>query len=584
MAHGRRPADSTESNILGDDCPLALHITTPDHHFVVSPPGEGQLVIGRSRNCDLCIDHPSVSRAHAVLHFAPSGATVKDLGSRNGLQLRGDAVPADTEVPIRVGDVVVLGAVTLTLARHGGPTSPRRVWSDGYFGGRVEEECARAARGGGTFAILRVRTSDPQRRGAAEAILGASLRAHDVLASQSRGDLEALLVDATTDQARTAEARVKERLAAHGVTAATALVCYPRDGVGAEALLGRAAAALQGDEAAEPESPFVGSTSAGMQEVWGLAEKVARSMVSVLIQGETGVGKEVCAEAIHRASPRGGQTFLRLHCAALPEPLIESELFGHERGAFTGAAGSKAGLIESAEGGTVFLDEVGELPLSVQVKLLRVLDGREITRIGGLKPHKVDVRFMAATNRSLEADVAAGRFRQDLFFRLAGMTIVIPPLRERRDEILPLARRFVDEACALVARPAPAIDASAAAALEAHPWPGNVRELRNVMERAVVLCGDGPIAAGHLPLGLTRATSPRAVAAAAAAADFEAADVTAKIPRALREEVIALERERIENALTRCGGNQSEAARVLGMSRGALLARLRAYRRSPKPG
>ena len=167
--------------------------------------------------------------------------------------------------------------------------------------------------------------------------------------------------------------------------------------------------------------------------------RVAAGSISVLVLGETGAGKEICAETIHRLSPRSGRTFLRLHCAAMPETLLESELFGHERGAFTGAHAAKPGLLESAEGGTVFLDEIGELPPAVQVKLLRVLDTREVMRVGGLTPRTVDVRFIAATHRDLRAEVQAGRFREDLFYRLSAVTVRVPPLRERRDELPALA-------------------------------------------------------------------------------------------------------------------------------------------------
>ena len=310
------------------------------------------------------------------------------------------------------------------------------------------------------------------------------------------------------------------------------------------------------------------SASRAMQEVAAEIEQVARSEMSVLILGETGVGKEVCAEEIHRRSARAPRTLLRLNCSALPDSLLESELFGHDRGAFTGAAAAKPGLIESADGGTVFLDEIGELPASAQAKLLRVLDRREVMRLGALRARTVDVRFVSATHRSLDAEVAAGRFREDLYYRLAGMTIRIPPLRERPDELVPLARRFVEDAAGRLGRPAPEITAAALAALAGHAWPGNIRELRNAMERAVVVCGVGPISPAHLPLGERRA---------AATGPPAAVPPPPGSSPGLRDEVEALERARIVAALEAAGGNQSEAARRLGMSRGALLARLRAW-------
>jgi transcriptional regulator with PAS, ATPase and Fis domain len=286
--------------------------------------------------------------------------------------------------------------------------------------------------------------------------------------------------------------------------------------------------------------------------------------MSVLLVGETGVGKEVCAELVHRRSPRASNTFLRLNCSALPETLIESELFGYEKGAFTGATSARAGLIESADGGTVFLDEIAELPAPVQVKLLRVLDRREVLRLGGRGEKLVDVRFVAATHKSLDGEIAAGRFRQDLYYRLAGMAIRIPPLRERREEIAQLAVKFLAAAARRQNRAGVGISPDAFAALERHPWPGNIRELKNAIERALVVCGGELIEAEHLALDVDSGVYARPT-------------IEMQRPKQLSAEVEDLERDRIEAALRAAGGNQSEAARQLGMSRGALLARLRAW-------
>jgi two-component system, NtrC family, response regulator AtoC len=301
-----------------------------------------------------------------------------------------------------------------------------------------------------------------------------------------------------------------------------------------------------------------------MTGIYKLAERVAKSTINVLLLGETGVGKDVLARRIHAMSPRTDKAFLPLNCGALTEQLLESELFGHERGAFTGAVETKQGLLEAADGGTVFLDEVGELPMTVQVKLLRVLEERAVRRVGGLKPRSFDVRFVAATNRDLEQAVEKGEFRADLFYRLNGISLVIPPLRQRIGEIEELAKRFVAQGVERAGRTdTPVITAEGMQWLRAHTWPGNIRELQNTMERAVLLCTGSEITPEHLP---TQNTAPLPTVGAALDDDDP-------------------ERRRIIDALETCAGNQTRAAKLLGISRNTLLARLDAYgiKRPRKP-
>jgi DNA-binding NtrC family response regulator len=304
-----------------------------------------------------------------------------------------------------------------------------------------------------------------------------------------------------------------------------------------------------------------------MVEVYRLIEHVAPSDLCVLISGETGVGKELAAEALHRLSPRAGGPFVQINCATVPQALLESELFGHERGAFTGAAQAKIGLLQATNGGTILLDEVGELPLGAQAKLLRVIESREVLPLGGVRPRPLDVRFIAASNRDLPAGVAAGTFRQDLFFRLNGVTIHIPPLRDRRSEIAPLSDAFAASAAARAGRPAPIFSADARAALEVYSWPGNIRELRNAVERAVAVCREGRVAREHLPPEIRAGESaipPSSRAAAPASSD-------------LKGELEAIERQRIIDALERSGGHQGRAAELLGISRRTLISRLDAH-------
>ena len=234
------------------------------------------------------------------------------------------------------------------------------------------------------------------------------------------------------------------------------------------------------------ESPFI-AVSPAMKEVEALVRQVADSRATVMIGGESGVGKEVVARALHRLGARSAQAFVPVSCAAIPETLLEAELFGHEKGAFTGATGARAGRFEAADGGTLFLDEVGEIPLSVQAKLLRAVQEREVERLGANRATKVDLRLVTATHRDLDAAVAAGAFRLDLLYRLRVVEIEIPPLRDRPEDLLPLVRMFLGKAAEREGRPPLEVGPEAERALLAHPWPGNVRELENVMERATVL-------------------------------------------------------------------------------------------------
>ena len=275
---------------------------------------------------------------------------------------------------------------------------------------------------------------------------------------------------------------------------------------------------------------------------------------------------------MHRGSDRRDERFLTLNCAAIAPSLLESELFGFEKGAFTGAAASKPGLFESASGGTVFLDELGEMPIETQAKLLRVLESGEVLRIGSLKSITVDVRFIAATHRDLATLSETGKFRIDLLFRISGVTLAVPPLRERKDDLVPLAKFFLYKV-----RPKGPIDLrdDAIEALRRHSWPGNVRELKNTIERAALLSMGAVVEARHLTFGVGVALgTPQP---AASVADPEIAPGKSGSAQALGDEVSALERQRILAALEACGGNQSRAAKSLGISRATLIRRLEQY-------
>jgi DNA-binding NtrC family response regulator len=563
-------------------------------------PTSGDVSIGRSSKCDVTIDHPSVSRSHAVLTVGRV-LRIRDGGSANGTRLGGARIGPGVDVPLAVGDAIAVGTAMVMVQRLSADMPPRRVQSHDYFEARIEEECARRSRNGGSFAVARVNLATGVELARAQDRLHRSLRAHDVLALYAPNQYEILFDGVTEDKAHEVAARIREELAVEGIEIALGMAIYPGDGATAGALFAFANDAVRGggarESVAEQRAAPVSHATA-MDGLHELAERVAASTISVLILGETGVGKEMLAESLHRKSPRSAAMFLRLNCAALSESLLESELFGHERGAFTGAIAQKRGLLETADGGTVFLDEVGELPVSTQVKLLRVIEERKVTRVGGLEERSLDVRFVAATNRDLEAEVARGGFRQDLFFRLNGITLVIPPLRKRVEEIEDLAEVFI-EAATPPGQPRPRLSPAALAMLQAYSWPGNIRELRNVMDRATLLCRGGDIEPRHLPVEkmsapvtvgfVHRSLPPPAPAPSRPAAsqpsgfgnegttDAWPAIRDPSAPTNLKGELEALERQRILDALERCVWNQTKAAQLLGMSRGVLMARLDQY-------
>ncbi len=533
-------------------------------------PDAGDVTIGRDSTCDIVIPHASVSRQHAKLRMSP--LEISDAGSRNGTRVRGSHLEPHVPVPLAVGEAVQLGRCAVLI--HQSSILLDDPIDDGVpdhspdsFARMFEMECARSSRSRSPFSFVRVEVREGRPAEVGD-LLRATLRTSDAISTDGPNGFQLLLLDTSADQTAIAVSRMTQLLAQHGLVVKTGVARYPHDGVTAAQLSAHAWERLG-------RSPHDPPTE--MDHVRSLVAQVSHGEVSVLITGETGVGKELCAEMIHRLSSRAVKPFVKLNCASVVESLIESELFGHERGAFTGAITARPGLFEAGNGGTVFLDEIGELPLSVQSKLLRVLEDREVRRVGATTGKTLDIRFVCATNRHLADEVAAGRFRRDLYYRINGVTLAIPPLRERKSEIAGLAKAFARRS-----RPASPLvmGNDVIAALEAHPWPGNIRELRNTIERAVLLSSGGSVRVSHLALeaegaraeliGGTR-PNPRVTLT-----DLEVPRMTPD-PQTLANAVADLERKRILDALNEYGGNQTRAARALGISRNTLLSRLDAY-------
>ena len=549
---------------------LVIHVDGLDRASrVIELPDATDVTFGRSRGATVTVDHEKVSRMHARVRRTGDAIEVEDLGSRNGTRVNGDRI--DGVRRLASGDEIVIGPIQAVVGLTSGLRRASPV-ADAQAGeARLAAEVDRSMRYHRPLTVAIVRCA----RDAAVDAMARALRPMDLIAEDAGDDYLVIVPELGRADGATALDRLVEAARAAGGAAKVGAAVCPDDGTTVEALIGGARAALRAGRApaaAPPATATAGGaplvSDAAMKRVYALVERIADTPMTVLILGETGVGKELVCEAIHRGSSRRDKPLIKLNCAALPETLLESELFGHERGAFTGADRRKVGFFEAADGGTLFLDEIGEMPLALQAKLLRVLERKVITRVGGTGEVATDARVIAATHRDLEADVRAGTFRQDLLFRIGGFTLAVPPLRDRAGEILPLAERFARDAAAEQGRALPELSADARDALAGYAWPGNVRELRNAIERALVLAGDS-ITAADLPEKLRDAA--QRVRPIAPTSD-------------VRGQLAEIERAAIVTALDAEGQNQTRAARRLGLSRRALIYKMEKYGLKPPPG
>jgi len=591
----------TKGTTIGDAAPLGSRDEESERVTLVVYEGDGagattqvldlgdgaHLLFGRSRSANVQIESDRVSRLHAQFKRRGAAVTVEDAGSRNGTWVNGQIVQG--ERTLSSGDEVVVGPLTIVVSITSRVVARPRIESIRYLDERLTAEVDRGQAYHRRFGLVMLRLDGPtEAADDASDRICAALRPMDVIAEYAPGILAVIMPErdaaASEQAARALLDRARPRRAA--IHVAVGVAGFPEHGTTSGALIARALAALESvrgrgadrvgvppaENALLPGEIIIGDSQ--MARVYELVRKVADHPITVLVVGETGVGKEVIASAIHAASSRRDGPLVRLNCASMPETLLESELFGHEKGAFTGADRKKLGYFEAAHGGSLFLDEIGEMTAALQAKLLRVLEQRRITRVGGTDEIEVDVRVICATHRDLEAEAKAGTFRPDLFFRISAFTIFVPALRDRPAEIEMLAQHFIRQCASQTRQRLPALTPAASAALRRHAWPGNVRELRNAIERAMVLHSSGVIGVEDLPDSIREGRAIGQVAAAAPSLTLDG----------MRDQIAELERAAIAAVLESCHGSQTEAAKQLGISRRTLIYRMEKHGLKPPPG
>jgi two-component system response regulator AtoC len=585
-------ASSTGGGDTHEDSLLCIR---DERSFRVKLPATGELVIGRGPDAGCSIEDSLVSRAHAQILVGPDGLRISDLGSRHGTLVNGDKITEPRG--LRGGDVITIGN-TVFVVRRMSASRAKHMLEASAFVTRLGEELARCTEFERELSIMCIRAMDGNVAPLVPAI-AQKLRSMDTYAVIGRRHVGVLCPELDIDEGVAMALRLLD--AAPGdvvIGVATA----PYDGIDADALLAstRVACEAKAHQSIVRASEAAKVLTAGahrivigdsaMANLYDLAKRIARSSIPVLVRGETGVGKELAAAMVHAASPRANKPFISVNCAAIPDTLAESELFGHLKGSFSGAVANKVGYIEASDGGTLFLDEIGELSLSLQAKLLRVLETSEVARVGEVSPKKLDLRIVAATNRDLQREVEEGKFRSDLYFRLGAARLEIPPLSDRPGDLALLANAFLREACAKLKRPTLELSISAAIALYRHTWPGNIRELRHVVEYASAAVPDSgsTIELWHLPEALAAAArrerdhvhqiSPSKSTHLAQSAPLA---VPAGAFRPIADEVRELERSRMIASLRATDGVQNRAAELIEMPLRTFVTKLKRYGITP---
>jgi len=581
---GATPSDRTRHG-LDEDLPPEIErrhllVFNESAPWIYPLPASGEVIIGRSETAGVRINDALVSRHHARLALEGDVVTISDLGSQKGTYV--NDVRVEGPRALQPNDVITVHKTTLVL-HSTAPSTAAAVLDMAGLRQRLEDEVTRVVHLDRQFSVLCVVGAVAGAQLAIERAVIQQLRRLDAVAWSSDGALYVVLPDAGVNEALAIATRIRTKVERSALRIGH--VTCPTDGNDVDNLLSAAyTAALNASpgEVVGLERAYQ-TLTVGTQRVivadptvvrlYALIARLAPVGIPVLITGETGCGKELVATAIHTLSHRASKQLVSLNCAALHEHLVESELFGHERGAFSGAISTKPGLIESASGSTLFLDEIGELAPAIQAKLLRVIETHRVTRVGDVHERAVDVRIVAATNRDLEADVVAGRFRRDLFFRLSAATLYLPPLRQRTIELPFLATAFLEDACRENGRSPMRISDDAMAALLAHPWPGNIRELKNLMQYLAAALPVDVLLAEHI---YERLGVPRTIAAPASAS---------RDPqqfRPLADEIRELEITRMREALDATSGNQTRAASLLAMPIRTFFEKAKQYGLTPK--
>lgn len=557
------------------------------------------LIIGRSPSAGVHLLDKLVSREHALLATVGDQVYVRDLGSRHGTFVNSRRITR--QQVLTSGDVVSLGSVNLVFHRDVPPTLRRPVLNEGQLRTCLEEELERALRFQRQVSLVLVGFAGevPDRPRIIAALAG-KLSLMDRTAFLPDGDLAVVLPESSDEDVN----RIADDLCVtvQPMVAAThvGIASYPRDGCTADALLSCAHQVLAQSLAGRSKrrraihqtvtfgehTVLIGDPV--MQRVYHLLKRLAQSDLPVLISGETGTGKELAASAVHHWSSRSEGPLITVNCAALPETLAESEFFGHEKGAFTGARAARKGFFEAAHGGTLFLDELGELSLAIQAKLLRVLESGRVLRVGDVHERPVDVRIVAATNRDLQTEAEKGAFREDLYFRVGVAQVVLPPLRDRKRELSLLAAQLLENSCNRLGRSPLTLALDALERLHAYAWPGNIRELRNAMDYAAATApvDETEVSAWHLP-GKIQQIGETVIE------DDQGTDTDETEPepdevrslefRPIGDELRELERTRMLQALAASDWVQTKAAALIAMPLRTFVNKLKKYQLN-KPG